>query len=88
MQRTGFQTTLPELLPKQSTGDPPRTRAIESWQPPTFAEFVRQLEHEFGDSIDLSSLPLTSADGDQALTPRSIRSLCELVGVPPEDLGV
>lgn len=89
MNRTsGFQTTLPDLLPKQTFDELSLTSSPTDWQPPTFAEFIRRIEHEFGDSVDLSSLPLTRADGDQTLTPGSIRSLCEVLGVPPEDLGV
>lgn len=87
-QMSGFQTTLPDLLPKQTFDELSRESRSSGWQPPTFAEFIRRIEHEFGDSVDLSSLPLTRADGDQTLTPGSIRSLCEVLGVPPEDLGV
>ena len=89
MNRTnGYQHTLPEFFPKRSTDEQSGTTALWSWEPPTFAEFVRQIEHEFGDSVDLSSLPLTRADSNQALTPGSVRSLCEVLGVPPEDFGV
>lgn len=89
MQRSaGFQQTLPELLPKHPTGDGSKRAVFRSWQPPTFAEFLRQIEHEFGDTVDISSLHLTRADRDEPLTPGSVRSLCELVGVPPEDFGV
>ena len=85
---TGFQNTLPEFFPKRPTRKQSETTTRWNWEPPTFAEFVRQIEHEFGDSVDLSSLPLTRADGDEALTPGSVRSLCEVLGVPPEDFGV
>ncbi len=85
---TGFQQTLPELFPKAPTGNLAGRGGFRRWQAPTFAEFLRQIEHEFGDAVDISSLRLTRADRDEALTPASVRSLCELVGVPPEDFGV
>lgn len=85
---TGFQHTLPELLPKRRTGKLSQRTDLRNWEPPTFAEFIRQIEHEFGDTVDLSSLHLTRADRDEPLTPGSVRSLCELLGVPPEDFGV
>lgn len=84
----GFQQTLPELFPGSSGEPASRSYAMLQWDAPTFSEFVRRIEHEFGNSIDLSPLPLTSADGDERLSPGSVRSLCELLGVPPEDLGV
>ena len=84
----GFQHTIPDLFPKRSTGTGPRLTSVAEWEAPTFGEFVRQLEHGFGDSLDLSSLPLTRADDDETLSPHSVKSLCEVLGVPPEDFGV
>lgn len=84
---TGFQQTIPRLLPKRP-GSTSLPDALTFWEAPTFAEFMRQIEHEFGDAVDLSSLHLTRADRDEPLTPGSVRSLCELLGVPPEDFGV
>lgn len=85
---TGFQHTIPDLLPKRATRTGARFSRVDAWQAPTFGEFVRQLEHEFGDALDLSPLPLTRADDDEAMTPRSVRAFCEILGVPPEDFGV
>jgi hypothetical protein len=79
---TGFQQTLPDLLSRHPAA------SFRSWQAPTFAEFLRRIEHEFGDTVDFSSLHLTRADSDEPLTPGSVRSLCETLGVPPEDFGV
>lgn len=83
---TGFQNTLPDF-PAKRLEDKLSNWPLGAWKPPTFAEFVRQIEHEFGDTVDLSSLPLGRADRDR-LTPSSVRSLCEQLGLPPEDFGV
>lgn len=85
---TGFQHTIPGLFAEPAPGRSTSTFGIDGWEAPTFGEFVRRLEHEFGQSVDLSTLPLTRADDGDSLSPRSIRALCELLGVPPEDFGV
>ena len=77
-----FQESLPHLFPEK------RSEVLRSWQRPSFAEFVRQVEHEFGDTVDTSSLYLTHADRNEPLTPNSVRALCEQLGVPAEDFGV
>lgn len=78
----GFQQSLPGLLPGNES------EPFRRWRRPTFAQFVRQVEHEFGDSVDTSSLLLTHTDSDEPLPPSSIRALCEFLGVPAEDFGV
>lgn len=85
---TDFQQTLPGLFGKRAKNPRSVNRASSNWAAPTFDEFVQQLEHEFGDSVDLTSLHLIRADADEPLTPDSMRSLCALLGVPPEDFGV
>ncbi len=86
-QSTGFQHTLPSVIPRR----PRRSfedKLLRDWRRPTLAEFARQVEHTFGDAVDLSSLSLTRMDGDEALSPSTVRALCDLLGVPPEDFGV
>lgn len=87
-QSTGFQQTLPHFLAEKPAGSAGEKPALRAWARPTFSEFVRQVEREFGDTVDLTSLYLTRGDGDEVLSPRSVRVLCDLLGVPPEDFGV
>jgi hypothetical protein len=49
---------------------------------------VQQIEHEFGRSVDLSSLRHVGLGRDESLDPTDIRELCDLLGLPPEDFGV
>lgn len=85
---TGFQETLPNFFPRGNAGATARKAASRTWPAPTFGQFVRRLEHEFGDSVDLSTLHLTRLDQNETLTPESVRTLCEQLGVPPEDFGI
>jgi hypothetical protein len=87
-QSTGFQHTLPSVIPRRSRRRSVEDRLLRDWRRPTLAEFARQVEHEFGDSVDLSSLALAKMDGDETLSPGTVRTLCDLLGVPPEDFGV
>lgn len=85
---SAFQHTLPSIVPRTPGRPSLDPFDLGNWTRPTFGEFVRQIEHEFGDSVDLSSLHLIRADRDERLTPNSVRRLCELIGIPPEDFGV
>jgi len=85
---TAFQHTLPNLFPKTVRRRRTDGLALRRWTRPTFGEFLRQVEHEFGDGVDTTGLFLTRADRDEPLTPGSVRELCELLGIPPEDFGV
>ena len=67
---------------------PPAALPLLDWQGPTLREFVQQIEHEFGRSLDLSSLRLAGLTRDEPLDPSDIRELCELLGLPAEDFGV
>lgn len=85
---TGFQEMLPGLFSRRPSRELSEGFDPRRWQSPTLGEFIRQVEHGFGDAVDLSSLYLNRADRDQQLTPISVRAYCELLGVPPEDFGV
>ncbi|MFQ5526107.1 MAG: hypothetical protein ACE5GX_07560 [Thermoanaerobaculia bacterium] len=85
---TDFQQTLPNIIPKPACAATLAASALSGWHRPTFGEFVRQIEHEFGDGVNLSSLYMIRADRNERLTPESVRSLCDLLGIPPEDFGV
>ncbi|MDX1500876.1 MAG: hypothetical protein R3325_00840 [Thermoanaerobaculia bacterium] len=58
------------------------------WPGPTFGEFVTELEHEFGSSVDTTSLFLTGLDRRDTLSPAEVKALCAQLGVPAEDFGV
>jgi hypothetical protein len=67
---------------------PPQMSCLVDWHGPTLREFVRQIEHEFGRGVDISSLRHAGIGHDESLDPAEIRQLCELLGLPPEDFGV
>jgi hypothetical protein len=58
------------------------------FQRPTLGEFIRQLEHEFGGSLDVSALDHTGLANDEDLSPRELEALCRQIGVPPGDFGL
>lgn len=58
------------------------------FQRPTLGEFIRQLEHEFGGSLDVSALEHTGLARDEDLSPRELEALCRQIGVPPGDFGL
>lgn len=59
-----------------------------SWRRPTFAEFLDQVEREFGSVPDLGNLPLTGMTRSERLGPGELRDLCAQLGLPPEDFGL
>lgn len=61
---------------------------VRPWQRPTFAEFLAQLEHEFGGRLDTSVLLLAGVGRNERLTPADIEALCSQIGLPAEDFGV
>ena len=63
---------------------PPMT----DWRSPTFAEFVAQVEHEFGGSVDVSRLFSAGLGSNEHLSPDEVKALCGQLGVPAEDFGV
>ena len=80
--------TLP-LTPTQS----PCAGSLEAtgsyrWKSPTLAEFIRQVEHQFGDTFGPTGLYWTGLAPDELLPPNTVRAFCEQFGVPPEDFGV
>ena len=67
---------------------PPPALPLLDWHGPTLREFVQQIEHEFGRSLDLSGLRHAGLARDEPLDPSDIRELCDLLGLPAEDFGV
>ena len=80
-----MQQILPDRSPCEELYDRPPTYR---WQCPTLAEFMRQVEHRFGDSFSPSGLYSAGIGSQELLPPSTLRAFCEQLGVPPEDFGV
>ena len=65
-----------------------RTTLPPRWSRPTLREFVAQLEHEFGNGVDLSALFHTGLGRNERLTPGDVKALCDQLGLPADDFGV
>ena len=78
------------LFPLRPLDRPVRAQAgrFRQWRRPTLAEFVAEVEHEFGRSVDTTSLFETGIDRSETLSPDEVRALCGQLGVPAEDFGV
>ncbi|MDH3254054.1 MAG: hypothetical protein OEM62_03605 [Acidobacteriota bacterium] len=88
MREQIHQRSLFERFQPRSSDGPHRAIPLIGWNGPTLTEFVRQIEHEFGRGVDVSALRLAGLTRNEHLDPDAIRSLCDLLGLPPEDFGV
>ena len=85
MKHDSAQTRL-RLLPVPRS--PVTLPVTDRWRGPTFGQFLADVEHEFGSSVDTHSLFLTGIDHAERLTPAEVKELCGRLGVPAEDFGV
>ncbi len=82
------QRALPAVQERRPCDELGELAAPYRWKCPTLGDFMRQVEHEFGYTVDSSILDSAVPVFDERLSPSAVRALCERIGVPPEDFGV